>query len=50
MQTENPTLDSLVNEVIDRILIDLESADLTALVELLRRVPEPVLRAYLPEV
>lgn len=41
---------TLIDEVIDRILIDLESADLTALEELLAHVPEEVLKAYLPAV
>ncbi len=44
------TDETLIDQVIDRILIDLESADLTALAELLAHVPEPILRGFLPEV
>ena len=41
---------TLIDEVIDRILIDLESADLTTLRALLTHVPEDVLKAYAPTV
>lgn len=44
------TEQTLIDEVIDRILIDLEAADLTALQALLAHVPEEVLKAYLPAV
>ena len=42
---------SLVDRVITQIEIDImQGTDLTALEELLKRVPEKVLESYLPEV
>jgi len=41
---------SLVDRVISQIEIDMRGYDLTALEELLKRVPEQVLESYLPEV
>jgi len=41
---------SLVDRVITQIEIDMRGDDLTALEELLKRVPEKVLESYLPEV
>ena len=41
---------SLVDRVISQIEIDMRGYDLTALEELLKRVPEQVLKSYLPEV
>jgi hypothetical protein len=41
---------SLVDRVITQIEIDMRGDDLTALEELLKRVPVKVLESYLPEV
>ena len=41
---------SLVDRVITQIELDIQSLDLTALEELLKRVPTKVLESYLPEV
>ena len=41
---------SLVDRVITQIEIDMRGDDLTALEELLKRVPAKVLESYLPEV
>ena len=41
---------SLVDRVITQIELDMRGDDLTALEELLKRVPEKVLESYLPEV
>ena len=41
---------SLVDRVITQIELDMRGYDLTALEELLKRVPEQVLESYLPEV
>jgi len=41
---------SLVDRVITQIEVDMRGCDLTALEELLKRVPEKVLESYLPEV
>jgi len=41
---------TLVDRVITQIEIDMRGYDLTALEELLKRVPEKVLESYLPEV
>ena len=41
---------SLVDRVITQIEIDMRGYDLTALEELLKRVPVKVLESYLPEV
>jgi len=40
----------LVDRVITQIELDMRGDDLTALEELLKRVPEQVLESYLPEV
>ena len=40
---------SLVDRVITQIEIDMRGYDLTALEELLKRVPTKVLESYLPE-
>ena len=40
----------LIDRVITQIELDMRGDDLTALEELLKRVPEQVLEAYLPEV
>jgi hypothetical protein len=40
---------SLVDRVITQIEIDMRGYDLTALEELLKRVPAKVLESYLPE-
>ena len=41
---------TLIDRVITQIELDIQSLDLTALEELLKRVPEKVLESYLPEV
>jgi len=41
---------SLIDRVITQIELDIQSLDLTALEELLKRVPEQELESYLPEV
>ena len=41
---------SLVDRVITQIELDMRGDDLTALEELLKRVPTKVLESYLPEV
>lgn len=41
---------TLIDRVITQIELDIQSLDLTALEELLKRVPEQVLESYLPEV
>jgi len=41
---------TLIDRVITQIELDMRSDDLTALEELLKRVPEQVLESYLPEV
>ena len=46
MEMEKP----LIDRVITQIELDLQTGDLTALEELLKRVPEQVLESYLPEV
>jgi hypothetical protein len=46
MEMEKP----LIDRVITQIEIDMRGDDLTALEELLKRVPEKVLESYLPEV
>lgn len=43
-------MDELVDKVITQIETDLRGSDLTALEELLKRVPAKVLESYLPEV
>lgn len=43
-------MDELVDRVIIQIQLDIESGDVTALEELLKRVPAKVLESYLPEV
>jgi hypothetical protein len=43
-------MDELVDKVITQIQLDIESGDVTALEELLKRVPAKVLESYLPEV
>ena len=43
-------MDELVDKVIGQIYLDIESGDITALEELLKRVPAKVLESYLPEV
>jgi hypothetical protein len=43
-------MDNLINLVLKQIQDDVDSGDLTALEELLKRVPEKVLESYLPEV
>jgi hypothetical protein len=43
-------MDKLVDKVITQIQLDIESGDVTALEELLKRVPAKVLESYLPEV
>jgi hypothetical protein len=43
-------MDDLIERVLRQIDLDLQSGDLTALEELLKRVPEQVLESYLPEV
>jgi len=40
----------LIDRVITQIELDMRGYDLTALEELLKRVPEQVLESYLPEV
>ena len=39
----------LIDLVLEQIAQDFAAGDLTALEELLRRVPEAVLKSYLPE-
>jgi len=41
---------TLIDRVITQIELDMRGDDLTALEELLKRVPEKVLESYLPEV
>lgn len=43
-------MDKLIELVIMQIQYDVDSGDLTALEELLKRVPTKVLESYLPEV
>jgi len=43
-------MQELVDRVIGQIQLDIDSGDVTALEELLRRVPAKVLESYLPEV
>jgi hypothetical protein len=43
-------MDELVDRVVTQIQLDIESGDVTALEELLKRVPAKVLESYLPEV
>jgi hypothetical protein len=43
-------MDNLIERVLRQIDLDLQSGDLTALEELLKRVPTKVLESYLPEV
>lgn len=43
-------MDELLDRVIGQIQLDIESGDVTALEELLKRVPAKVLESYLPEV
>jgi hypothetical protein len=43
-------MDNLINLVLKQIQDDVDSGDLTALEELLKRVPAKVLESYLPEV
>lgn len=43
-------IQELINLVLKQIQDDVDSGDLTALEELLKRVPEKVLESYLPEV
>lgn len=43
-------IDFVVDAVLEQIRLDIESGDLTALEELLRRVNVQVLESYLPEV
>lgn len=41
--------DSLINRVINQILVDIQSGDYTAIEELLMHIPENILVSYLPE-
>ena len=43
-------MDNLIDLVLKQIQDDVDSNDLTALEELLKRVPAQVLKSYLPEV
>jgi hypothetical protein len=43
-------MDNLIERVLRQIEVDLQTGDLTALEELLKRVPTKVLESYLPEV
>jgi hypothetical protein len=43
-------MQELVDRVIGQIQLDIDSGDVTALEELLKRVPAKVLESYLPEV
>lgn len=43
-------MDNLIELVLKQIQDDVDSNDLTALEELLKRVPAQVLKSYLPEV
>ena len=43
-------MQELVDKVIGQIQLDIDSGDVTALEELLKRVPAKVLESYLPEV
>jgi hypothetical protein len=43
-------MDELIDRVVTQIQLDIESGDVTALEELLKRVPAKVLESYLPEV
>ena len=43
-------MQELVDKVIGQIQLDIDSGDVTALEELLKRVPTKVLESYLPEV
>jgi len=40
--------DSLIDRVIDQILVDIQSGDITAIEELLNHIPENILVSYLP--
>jgi hypothetical protein len=50
MKREVKIMDNLINLVLKQIQDDVDSGDLTALEELLKRVPAKVLESYLPEV
>ena len=39
----------LIDDVINRIKLDVEWGDFTAIEELIKNIPEDVLKAYLPE-
>ena len=43
-------MQELVDKVIGQIQLDIDSGDVTALEELLKRVPAKVLKSYLPEI
>ena len=43
-------MDELIDRVVTQIQLDIESGDVTALEELLKRVPAKVLESYLPEI
>ena len=41
--------EELINEVLNQILQDVKDFDLTAIEELIKRIPDEALMAYLPE-
>ncbi len=43
------TKQNLIDRVIERIDIDLENGDVTAIIELLNNLPAFILESYLPE-
>jgi len=46
LRLDEPTL---IDQVIEQIVDDIDDGDFTALEELLKAVPEQALRSYLPE-
>ena len=42
-------METLIDKVLEQIQIDILNEDLTAIAELLSRLPEDVLKGYLPE-
>ena len=49
-QLESVTMNQqLIDDVLNQILQDVKDFDLTAVEELIKNIPEDVLKAYLPE-
>jgi hypothetical protein len=47
--SNDDVMTTVIDAVIDQIQLDIVNGDLTALEELLKRVPVQVLQSYLPE-